>query len=226
MELSFKGKTVFITGASGGIGSVISSSFKKDGAIVIEPGPDEMDLTDIDGVSRYCSKLEDPVDIVVLCAGINEKQDIEHVSFGCLDKTFKVNLFSSIEIIKAFAPKMKKRKAGHIVFISSLYSMVSKEGRIPYASSKAAISGLMKTLALELAPSNVMVNAIAPGYVMTPMTTKNLTEKEISDIEELIPTHRFQSTEDIASLVLFLSSDLNESITGQLIAVDGGFLCR
>ena len=81
-------------------------------------------------------------------------------------------------------------------------------------------------MTLELAPYNVLTNCVAPGYVLTDMTKQNLTAQEIKDIESKIPTGRFQSEQDIANLALFLCSDLNQSITGQLIAVDGGFICR
>ena len=81
-------------------------------------------------------------------------------------------------------------------------------------------------MALELAQDKILVNEVAPGYVMTDMTRQNLSEREIKEIEGQIPTGRFQSEEDIANMVAFLSSELNNSITGQLIAVDGGFLCK
>ena len=81
-------------------------------------------------------------------------------------------------------------------------------------------------MAIELGENNILVNCVAPGYVMTDMTRKNLSETEIKNIESQMPTHRFQTTEDIANLTAFLCSDLNQSITGQLIAVDGGFICK
>ena len=84
----------------------------------------------------------------------------------------------------------------------------------------------MRTLALELAGDQILVNAVAPGYVMTDMTTQNLTQAEIASISAQIPTGRFQTEDDIAQLAAFLCSDANRSITGQLIAVDGGLTCR
>ena len=92
--------------------------------------------------------------------------------------------------------------------------------------SKSALTGLMRTLALELAGDQILVNAVAPGYVMTDMTTQNLTQAEIASISAQIPTGRFQTEDDIAQLAAFLCSDANRSITGQLIAVDGGLTCR
>ena len=121
---------------------------------------------------------------------------------------------------------MKNQKWGRIVFISSLYGIVSRERRIAYSSSKNALNGLCKSLAIELGEDNILVNCVAPGYVMTDMTRKNLSEEEINAITNNIPTRRFQTTEDIANITAFLCSDLNQSITGQLIAVDGGFTCK
>ena len=88
------------------------------------------------------------------------------------------------------------------------------------------MTGIMKSVALEIAADNILLNAVAPGYVMTDMTRKNLNEQEIKDIQRMIPTGRFQTETDIANLVCFLCSQFNQSITGQLIAVDGGFTCR
>ena len=121
---------------------------------------------------------------------------------------------------------MKNKQKGQIIYISSLTAIVAKEGRISYATSKNAITGLTKTLALELAPYSICVNAVAPGYVLTDMTHKNLTEDEIIKIKNDIPTGKFQEPEEIANFVMFLCSEYNQSITGQLISIDGGFLCK
>ena len=127
------------------------------------------------------------------------------------------------KLLKELIPGMKRKGNGKIVFVTSLYSFVSKEGRLSYSSSKNALVGLCKTLALELASSNIMINCVAPGYVMTDMTINNLSKEEIERLQNSMPTKRLQSVEDIANTCLFLSSDLNNSITGQIIAVDGGF---
>ena len=121
---------------------------------------------------------------------------------------------------------MKEKEFGRIVFISSLYGSVSRERRIAYSSSKHALNGLTKTMALELAPYQITVNCVAPGYVMTEMTRKNLSDEDIKEITKMIPTGKFQEPEEVANTTLFLCSEENKSITGQYIAVDGGFLCR
>jgi 3-oxoacyl-[acyl-carrier protein] reductase len=121
---------------------------------------------------------------------------------------------------------MKDNREGKIILISSLYATVTKEGRLSYASSKHAITGLVKSLAVELAPYDICVNAVAPGYVMTEMTKQNLSSQEIENIKEMIPMGRFQKPEEIANAVMFLGSEWNKSITGQTLNIDGGFLCK
>ncbi|MCX7714776.1 MAG: SDR family oxidoreductase [Clostridia bacterium] len=227
MEINFNGKSVFLTGGSRGIGKAIKDRFIENGAEVAAPKREEMDLSDDGSVRKYIVKnSEYSPDIMVFNAGINLISPIEEIKAEDLIKTYQVNLFSSLRLISAFVKGQKLKGEGKIVFISSLYSMVSREGRLAYSSSKNAVTGAMKTLALELAPFNIMVNCIAPGYVMTEMTKKNLSGEEIESISRSIPTRRFQTEEEIADLTMFLCSDFNKSITGQLIAVDGGFLCR
>lgn len=225
--MDFSGKTVFITGGSRGIGKTIKETYRKLGASVIAPTRQEMDLSDEHSVEEYLQANSDiSIDIFVFCAGINPVAPIEEIDIDDMEETFRVNLFSSIRIIKHYISDMKKKKAGKIVFITSLYSQVTREGRLPYTGSKHAVFGAVKTLALELAPYGICVNAVAPGYVMTDMTRQNLSASDINEICEKIPTRRFQTEEEIADAVLFLSGDSNKSITGQTIFVDGGFLCR
>ena len=151
---------------------------------------------------------------------------IEEIDTALAQRVFQVNYFAALELLHAAVPGMRARKEGKVLFISSLYALIARERRIAYSSSKSALTGLMKTLALELAGDQILVNAIAPGYVMTEMTTQNLSLKEIQRITAEIPTGRFQTEEDIAALAAFLCSTANRSITGQLIAVDGGYTCR
>lgn len=222
----YTNKTVFITGASRGIGLEIKEYFKARGANVIAPARSELDLSDSASVDEYLNLAKPAFDIFIHCAGINTLSGIENVTDEIMLEAFNVNLLSAVKIIKYNAAGMKEKQFGRIVFISSLYSAVSRENRIAYSTTKTALLGLTRTLALELAPYNILVNCVAPGYVMTDMTRKNLSEEEIRKIESNIPTGRFQETTEIADAVGFLCSDLNKSITGQSLYVDGGFLCR
>lgn len=227
MEINFTNKEIFLTGGSRGIGKKIKEMFEKNGAKVISPDIDELDLSQPECIEKYLN--ENPnlePDVFIHCAGINKLSGIEQIKMEEMEEIFHVNCFAPVQLLSKIVSLMKRKPDGHIIFISSLYALIGKERRIAYSSSKAALTGLTKTLALELAPFNIMVNAVAPGYVMTEMTRKNLSDAEQKEIKSAIPTGRFQTEEEIAELVLFLSSNLNASITGQIIAVDGGFTAK
>lgn len=227
MEISYSGRRVFLTGGSRGIGKKIGAVFRAVGADLTAPGRDEMDLLSAKSIEDYIKAHQDlKPDIFIHCAGINKLAGITEIQRDMMQDVFQVNVFSAVQLLKNFAESMKEKRYGRILFVSSLYATVSKERRVAYSASKSALTGLAKTVALELAPYNIMVNLVAPGYVMTDMTKKNLSEEEIERIKSQIPTGRFQSEDDIASLAAFLCSDYNQSITGQLISVDGGFTCR
>lgn len=223
----FDGRRILITGASRGIGRSIKVCLEEKGATVIAPFRNEMDLSSVESVEKYLADEDlTRVDCFVHCAGINRLAGISSIDNQILESVFQVNVFSAISILKKISQGMRERRYGRIVLISSLYALVSRESRIAYSTSKNALTGLAKTLTLELAPYNVLTNCVAPGYVMTNMTRQSLSEEDIRRIESMIPTGRFQEEKEIADLVAFLCSDLNNSITGQIIAIDGGFLCN
>lgn len=223
---NFCDKNVFLTGGSRGIGKAIKDGFLALGAKVDAPSRTEMDLLSEQSVNNYINSKSLNYDIFIHCAGLNKLAGISEVDTATMVNCFQVNLFSAVSLLHSIVPYMKKQNSGRIIFISSLYAIISREKRIAYSCSKNALTGLMKTLALELAPYNILVNAIAPGYVMTEMTKKNLTLDEQEEIIQRIPLKRFQNETDISNLVLFLCSSLNQNLTGQLIAVDGGYLCQ
>ncbi len=223
----YRGKTAFITGASRGIGKKIAEVFSDSHANVIKPSRNEMDLGSIASVQDYISNHDlSNVDIFVHSAAVNKLAGITNISSEILDDSFDINVKSAILLIQNMVEGMKIRNHGRILFLSSLYASVSREQRLAYTVTKNALTGLVKNLTLELAKDNILANCIAPGYVMTDMTKKNLSEEEISKIQQMIPTGRLQQEQEIADLVLFMCSDMNQSITGQLISVDGGFLCN
>lgn len=219
-------KRVLITGASGGIGRYIKKIFEEAGNEVIAPTRKEMDLSDRESIRRFIKSYGTETDIFVHCAGVNLLSQIDQISMSMIDTVFQTNTFSAVEIISGIVSHMKEQRFGRIILISSLYAIISREKRIAYSMSKNALTGLAKTLSLELGQYNILTNCVAPGYVMTDMTRKNLSIQEIERIRESIPTKRFQSEQDIANIVMFLCSEMNQSITGQLIAVDGGFTCK
>lgn len=227
MNITFENRNVFLTGAGRGIGKKIKEVFLENGAEVIAPAHQELDLANSASIEEYLrSYNKKKPDIFIHCAGINRLAGIGEIEPELLRDVMQINCFSAVQLLRSFIPGMQERKYGRVVFISSLYATISRERRISYSASKNAVTGIMKSIALETAADNVLLNAVAPGYVMTDMTKRNLSEQEIEDIRRMIPTGRFQSEEDIANLVCFLCSQLNQSITGQLISVDGGFTCR
>jgi 3-oxoacyl-[acyl-carrier protein] reductase len=119
---------------------------------------------------------------------------------------------------------MCERGFGRIVALNSLYGMVSRRRRLPYAISKHALTGAIQTLALEVASYGVLVNEVSPGFIRTAMTEKNNSPERIKELESAIPLGRMGTGKDIAEVVDFLCSEKNTYITGQNIVVDGGYM--
>ena len=135
-----------------------------------------------------------------------------------------VNLKAPFLITQAVSKKMIKHRYGRIINICSILSEKSKSGKSAYSSSKFGLVGLTKTLSIELAKYNILVNAVSPGFIETEMTKLMLKKNEIMSFTKQVPLKRLGKTEDIASAVIFLSSDLNCFITGHNLIIDGGFL--
>ena len=137
------------------------------------------------------------------------------------NNVINVNLNSSFHLLKHFTKKMVKRRFGRIVFISSVVAFTGNPGQVNYTASKAAISGLVKSLALELSTRNITVNSVAPGFIQSNMTNE-LNEEQKNAILARIPMKKLGDSEDIAKAVGFLCSENANYITGQTIHVNGG----
>lgn len=218
--------TALVTGSSRGIGSAIANKFAQEGVTVLAPTRNDLDLMSNNSITSFLSSLKQPVDILVNNAGINLLSGVTEVSNVNIHDTFQVNLIAPIQLIKGIASQMMDRKFGRIVNISSIWSFISKRRRVTYSISKAGLNGLTRTLAIELAPYNILVNSVAPGYVNTELTRQNNSEQEINAIRESIPLQRLAEPDEVAELVFFLSSEHNTYITGQVITIDGGFTCQ
>lgn len=220
-----KRKTALITGGSRGIGLAISKRFKTQGIKVLAPTRKEMDLLSDASIDAYLNHLKEPVDILVNNAGINLIAPITELTDDNIRDTFQVNLLAPLRIIRKLAPEMIKQKYGRIINIGSIWGSITKPKRITYTITKSGLEGLTRSIAMELAPHNILVNCVAPGYVDTELTKKNNSPAELSKIKRSIPLQRLCEPSEIAEVVLFLSSDKNSYITGQTITVDGGYLC-
>ncbi|MDD5078670.1 MAG: SDR family NAD(P)-dependent oxidoreductase [Candidatus Omnitrophica bacterium] len=220
-----KKKNALVTGASRGIGLAIADCFKKQGINVLAPGRKELDLLSKDSIANYLAGLKCPVDILVNNAGINMLGGIVSLEERNIQETIQVNLLAPLDIIRNVAPRMMHKKYGRILNIGSIWGLITKPGRVTYTLTKSGLGGLTRSMAVELAPYNVLVNCVAPGYVDTELTRKNNTSRELEKIKKSIPLQRLANPGEIAELAYFLCSDKNTYITGQTIAIDGGYLC-
>lgn len=218
-------RTALVTGASRGIGAAIVAQLKANGYLVIAPTRTELDLASNPSIDSYLSRLNYPVDILVNDAGINRVAALEATKLEDVEETLQINLLAAFRLTQVLAPAMRLNHFGRIVNISSVWSVVSRIGRTSYAMSKSALNAMTRNLAVELASDNVLINAVAPGYVMTDLTRQNNTPVEIEKICQMIPAQRLAEPDEIAFVVSFLCSEQNSYLTGQTIIVDGGYTC-
>jgi 3-oxoacyl-[acyl-carrier protein] reductase len=215
-----------VTGGSRGLGKAITARLRSDKIEVVSPSRDELDLSSNDSISIYMKGINQSIDILINNAGINVLGRADEFQDQDLEQTLQINLIAPMKIARALIPNMKKKRFGRIVNISSIWSLVSKPGRVTYTASKAALNGFTRNFAVELAQYNILVNAVAPGYANTELTRQNNSPDEIAAIEKMIPIKRLAEPEEIAELVNFLISQKNSYITGQVITIDGGFTCQ
>ncbi|MBN1532968.1 MAG: SDR family oxidoreductase [Spirochaetes bacterium] len=218
-------RRALVTGASQGIGFVIARTFQQRGYDVLAPEIKDMDLLSDESIAGYLSSLKEPVDVLVNNAGINPINLCKDITDDAIDATLQINMIAPMKLIRGILPMMIRRNYGRIVNISSVWSVVSKPGRVVYATSKSGLNAITRTVAVEHAVNNILINSVAPGFVNTEMTSNNNTEDEISALKAKIPINRLAEPEEIAEVVFFLCSDANTYITGQVITVDGGYTC-
>jgi len=244
--MNFEGKVVLVTGAAQGIGREIALSFAREKAKVVLFDLQEeklasvqkelssyseivyfaVDVTDLPKVEEAVNKIIDKfsrIDILVNNAGITRDNLILRLKEEDWDKVIAINLKGVFNCSKAVARFMLKQRAGKIVNISSVIGIMGNAGQTNYGASKAGIIGFTKSLAKELGPRGICVNAVAPGYIQTAMTDK-LPEEVKKKMLAMIPLGRFGKPEDIAAAVLFLASEASSYITGKVLTVDGGML--
>ena len=231
----FENKKIFITGGTGSIGSAICHYFHENKCRKVYASTTNLDkvkkedsyisfkqlnLSDISNINLE-EQLNIDIDYLVLNAGITKDNIFLRMSADEWSSVIDVNLNSSFYLLKHFIKKMVKKRFGRIVFISSVVAHTGNPGQVNYTSSKAAISGMVKSLALELSSRNISVNAVAPGFIASNMTDK-LNENQKNSILERIPMKRLGKPGDVAKAVGFLCSENADYITGQTIHVNGG----
>lgn len=217
-------RRVLITGGARGIGKAIASKFIEEGYEVVCPTRKELDLSNSNSINEYILQHNhEYFDVIVNNAGCNDIHEITEVTDSELENMISVNLVAPIKLLRGFTGKMKENGYGKIVNIGSIWAVVSKAGRCVYSATKNGIHGVTNTLAVELAPYNILVNTVCPGFTLTELTYKNNSEEQIAEISRDIPMGRMAETNEIAEVVYFLASEKNTYLTGQKITVDGGF---
>ncbi len=232
--MSLHGKTVLITGASRGIGEKIFDTMKRGGASVFGTRTSgetdefiEVDFTDKNSCSRFYDKISKmDIDICINNAGINIVKPFDDFTDEDYEKLMSVNVKAPFKINQIVARKMRDKGYGRIVNVSSIYGVVSRQHRLLYTMSKSCLIGMTKTLSLELAKYNVLVNTVSPGFTRTDLTQEVLGDSGIREVESKVPMSRLGTTNEIANTVLFLCGEQNTYITGQNVVVDGGFTCE
>ena len=230
-------KIVFVSGATRGIGASIAQLFIEKGATVYGSATKATDVQqlglagifaadfthrkEIEGCADFIRSIKP--DILINNAGINNPSSFELIDHDEFLRIQQVNVFAPMALCQAAIPSMLLSGWGRIVNISSAWSKKGKEQRAPYSSSKFAIDGLTLSLAIEYAKSGILANCVAPGFVDTEMTRRILGDAGIEKILQNVPIGRLAEPAEIAEVVLWLASPHNTYITGQNIAVDGGF---
>ncbi len=231
----FKDKKLLVTGGTGSIGSSICDHFFINGCKEIYSTTTdinkvkssqsyikfkELNLNNVEN-SNLDELLNFDIDYLVLNAGLNRDNIFLRMSPEDWNSVINVNLNSSFYLLKHFTKKMVKQRSGRVVFISSVVAHTGNAGQVNYTASKSAISGMVKSLALELSTRNITVNCVAPGFISSNMTNK-LNDDQKNAILERIPMKRLGEPDDIANAVGFLCSENAKYITGQTLHVNGG----
>lgn len=240
-------RVALVTGGGKGIGAAIASRLALAGHRIAICGRDEealkrqvahlaslgaesltitADLCSSDAPEKIVGAIEDqwgPVEVLINNAGMTRDGLAVRMSDDDFNQIIQVNLVSAFALAKRCARGMMKARWGRVVNVSSIVAVMGNAGQANYISAKAGLIGLTKALAVELAPRNITVNAVAPGFIITEMTSA-LPENVVSQYMSRIPLGRFGSPEDVAGTVAFLCSDDAAYLTGQVIRIDGGMV--
>lgn len=254
-------RTVVITGSTSGIGLGIARAFAAEGANVlingfgplgeIETIRKELEAhggralyhpADMTKPKEIAEMIETAIaefggiDVLVNNAGIQHVAPIEEFPVDKWDQIIAINMSSAFHTMRAAIPSMKAKKHGRIINIASAHGLVASPFKSAYVTAKHGILGMTKTVALEVATSGITVNAICPGYVLTPLVEKQIPdtakargipESEVKDVMlHLQATKEFVSVEDIAAATLYLASDAAKQVTGTSLSIDGGWTAQ
>lgn len=243
----FSGKTILVTGASGGIGSATAGLLSKLGARVILVARNKekledirsnlsgenhivvpFDFVDVEEIPGFLSDTAQSyglIDGLIHTAGIHQARPLRVLSAAKLEEIFKINVTSSLMLAKGFRQKLVSKRPASMVLVASIVALVGESGITPYAASKGAVLAATKSLAIELAHESIRVNCILPGVVKTPMSDflfEKMGKEQVDKIRQLHPLG-LGEPEDVANLAAFLLSDASRWMTGSGVVLDGGY---
>ncbi|MDQ2889286.1 MAG: 3-oxoacyl-[acyl-carrier-protein] reductase [Gemmatimonadota bacterium] len=242
LEIDLSGRNALVTGSTRGIGRAIAGALADCGARVAVTGRDvaraaavaddigrgargfAVDVGEVASVAKLVADVEEAfggIDILVNNAGITRDNLMMRIKDDDWDAVIDANLRGAFVAIRAATRGMMKRRWGRVINITSIVGITGNKGQANYASSKAGLIGLTKSVAKELGSRNILVNAIAPGFIDTDMTAA-MTPEARNTMAAQIPLGRLGAPEDVAAAVAFLASGMASYITGQVLVVDGG----
>ena len=244
MNIDLSGKNALVTGSTRGIGRAIAEGFAASGARVAVVGREleraqtaareiggnaqgfACDVSDTAQVAKLVTDVEaafGSIDILVNNAGITRDNLVMRLKDEDWDMVQNANLRGAFAAIRAVSRGMMKRRSGRIINVASIVGLIGNKGQANYAASKAGLIALTKSVAKELGSRNILVNAVAPGFIETEMTAA-MTPEARDALGKQIALERLGTTKDVAAAVAFLASDLASYITGQVFVVDGGMV--
>lgn len=230
--MDMTGKVAVVTGAASGIGEVCAEVLRKAGATVVgwdlkgTPDANPVDLSDEADVRRAAAEVlaeHDHVDVLVNCAGvITENLPLEEVPSAHFRRNFDVNVMGIVHASQALFDSVSGRR-GAIVNVASQAALVCLPHQSAYSASKGAVAALTRSMAIDWASAGVRVNAVCPGFTLTPMAKQQMTPELDAAVSRRVPLGRMFEPEEIANVITFLASDAASAVTGVVMPVDGGW---